>query len=176
MSWNYDTSLERIQDHLDNLGEIEIEKLSKEADLNSLLTETCCREIHGAHVYFSVSNFSRLASEDASDEDEYKRLIQALHIYERKVSRIVEDEDKFDAFRVHFQGAKLHALLYHQIDKTKELAITAFFLLLVLKDFVGKVFNPAFHSYDNFTVAVGVAVADSIGPRTSKRKDGDSLS
>ena len=175
MSWNYDTSLERIQNHLDNMGEIEIEKLSKEADLNSLLTETCCREIHGAHVYFSVSNFSRLASEDASDEDEYKRLIQALHIYEREVSHIVEDEDKFDAFRVHFQGAKLHALLYRPIDKTKELAIAAFFLLLVLKDFVARVFNPAFPSYDNFSIAGGVDVGDSIGTRNGKRNDRELL-
>src|SRR5438105_1611305 len=141
MSWNYDTSLERIQNHLDNMGEIEIEKLSKAADLNNLLTETCCREIHGAHVYFTVANFSGLASEDASNEDAYKALIQALHVYEREVSHIVEDNDKFDAFRVHFQGAKLHALLYRPIDKTNELAISAFFLLVVLKDFVSRVFN-----------------------------------
>lgn len=175
MNWNYDKSMERIQNHLDNMGEIEIEKLTKAADLNNLLTETCCREIHGSHVYFTVTNFSRLASEDASDEDEYKRLIRALHIYEREVSHIVEDEDRFDAFRVHFQGAKLHALVYRPIDKTKELAIAAFFLLLVLKDFVAHVFNPAFPAYDNFTVAGGADVGDSIGTRNGKRNDRELL-
>jgi hypothetical protein len=62
MSWSYDESLERIGKHLDNMGEIEIEKLVRGADLETLLTETCCREIHGAHVYVDVSNFARRVS------------------------------------------------------------------------------------------------------------------
>jgi len=175
MSWNYDKSLERIQDHLDNMGEIEIEKLVREADLNNLLTETCCREIHGAHVYLTISNFQRLASEDASDEDEYKRLIQAVHIYQREVSRIAEDENKFDGLRVHFQGPKLHALFYRPIDKTQKLAIKAFFLQLVLKDFVSVVFNPAFPFYDDFAVAGGADVGDAIGTRNGRRNDRELL-
>src|SRR5258708_5029647 len=108
MSWSYDESLERIGKHLDNMGEIEIEKLVREADLETLLTETCCREIHGAHVYVDVSNFARIATESVTDTNEYKRFIQGIHIYQREVSRIVETI--FDGLRVHFQGSKLHAL------------------------------------------------------------------
>ena len=40
MAWNYDDSLKRIGKHLDNLGEIEIEKLVREAEIENLLTET----------------------------------------------------------------------------------------------------------------------------------------
>lgn len=86
MSWEYQKSLDRISNHLDNMGEIEVEKLVREADLNNLLTETRCREIHGAHAYVYITNFSRIATESIPDETEYKRFIQAVHIYQREVS------------------------------------------------------------------------------------------
>ncbi len=38
MSWDYDESLERIRQHLDSMGEIEVEKLGREADLGNLLS------------------------------------------------------------------------------------------------------------------------------------------
>ncbi|MGI8495422.1 MAG: adenylate/guanylate cyclase domain-containing protein [Pyrinomonadaceae bacterium] len=175
MSWNYDKSKVRIKKHAGILEEIQIEKLTREADLNNLLTETCCREIHGAHVYVHVSNFAKMATEKVSDEKEYKRFIQAVHIYQREVARIVEHADKFSGLRVHFQGAKLHALFYRPIDKTEKLAIKAFFLQLVLKDFVDDVFNPAFPFHDDFKVAGGADVGDVRGTRNGSRDDRELL-
>lgn len=175
MSWNYDTSKDRIQKHVDNMGEIEIEKLKREADLNNLLTEIECREIHGAHVYFHVCNFAKMATETASHEDDYKRLIQALHVYQREVARIVEDDDKFDGLRVHFQGARLHALFYRPIDKTERLSVKAFFLLLVLKDFVKSVFNPNFPKLEDFKIAGGSDIGDVTGTRNGSRNDRELL-
>lgn len=173
MSWNYDDSLKRIGDHLDNMGEIEIEKLVREADLNSLLTETKCREIHGAHVYVYITNFSRIATESIPDETEYKRFIQAVHVYQREVARIVETI--FDGLRIHFQGPKLHALFYRPIDKTEKLATKALLLQLVLKDFVSSVFNPAYPLLDNFSIAGGADVGDAIGTRNGRRNDRELL-
>lgn len=173
MSWKYDNSLERIGKHLDNMGEIEVEKLVREADLNSLLTETCCREIHAAHVYVYVTNFSRIASESIADATEYKRFIQAVHIYQREVSRIVETI--FDGLRIHFQGPKLHTIFYRPIDKTKKLATKAVLLQLVLKDFVSSVFNPAYPLLDNFSIAGGADVGDSIGTRNGRKNDRELL-
>lgn len=173
MSWNYDNSLERIGKHLDNMGEIEIEKLVREADLEKLLTETCCREIHGAHVYVHISTFARIATQSIADNTEYKRFIQAVHIYQREVSRIVETI--FDGFRVHFQGAKLHALFYRPIDDTKKLATKALLLQLVLKDFVSSVFNAAYPLLDNFSIAGGADVGDAIGTRNGRRNDRELL-
>ena len=43
----------------------------------------------GAHVYLDIPNFADLATMTAEGED-YRRVIQALHIYEREVARIVE--------------------------------------------------------------------------------------
>lgn len=175
MSWDYETSLDRIQKHLDGMGEIEIEDLVREADLNTLLSETKCRGVVGAHVYTYVANFPRMASAYADDETEYKRFLQAVHLYQREVSRIVEDADKFDGLRIHFQGAKLHALFYRPIKDDKRLAILAFFLQLVLKDFTNKVFNPAFPFSEDFTIAGGADVGYAIGTRNGRNGDRELL-
>ena len=175
MSWDYDESLERIRQHLDNMGEIEVEKLRREADLGSLLSETRCREVYGAHVYVGVTNFAKLASEGAYSADDYKRLIRGIHLYQREVSRIVEKDEMFDGLRVHFQGPKLHALFYRPVDDGKDLASRAVLLQLVLKDFVASVFNPAFPDYDPFKIAGGADIGDTIGTRNGTRGDRELL-
>lgn len=166
MSWMYQRGLERIQRHLNNMGEIEVSKLVREADLEQLLSETVCREIYGAHVYIQISNFARLASDRSYTEDGYKRLIRGIHIYQREVTRIVQG---FGGVLVHFQGPKLHALFYRPIDDSIELATRAVLLQLALKDFVKTTFNPAFP--DDFTIAGGTDLGDAIG--TSDGINGD---
>lgn len=175
MGWNYDVSVERIGSHLDNMDEIEVQKLRREADLEKLLSETKCREIFGAHVYVDVSNFAKLASDGAYAEDDYKRLIRGIHLYHREVSRIVEKDDMFGGFRVHFQGPKLHALFYRPIDDGEELASRAVLLHLVLKDFVENVFNPAFPDYEPFAIAGGADIGDVIGTKNGSRGDREIL-
>ena len=174
MGWKYDVSKKRIESYLAGLGEIEIEKLSREADLESLLTETRCREIYGAHVYVTISNFPRLASENAETE-EYRRLIQALHVYQREVNRIVEDRDGVDGLAIHFQGQKLHALLYRPIDDARVLATRGVVLQLILRDFVHEVFNPAFPKFDDFSVAGGADIGDVIGTKNGTKGDRELL-
>lgn len=162
MNWNYQRSDERIQKHLEGLGEIEVAKLKKEADLEQLLSETTCRDIYGAHVYVQVSNFSCLASVSLSlqDDDRYKRLIQSVHIYQRTVTRLVEG---FGGVLVHFQGSKLHALFYRPIDDEACLAARAILLQLALKDLVTTIFNPAFPSSEDFSLAGGADLGSAIG-------------
>src|SRR6266566_8861336 len=160
MSWNYQRSMDRICTHLEDMGDIQVEKLRKEADLEQLLSETTCRDIYGAHVYVQVSNFARLASDGPYAEDDYKRLIQGVHIYERAMTRIVEG---LGGVLVHFQGPKLHALFYQPIDDGEELATRAILLQLVLKDFVKTIFNPAFPDCDDFTIAGGTDLGNAIG-------------
>lgn len=175
MAWNYTISKDRIQKHLDGMGEIKVEKLVRDADLNNLLSETCCREIFGAHIYVTVSNFAHLASGSADDVDYYKELIQAVHIYQREVSRIVEGEGIFDGVRIHFQGPKLHALIFRPINDNSKIAIKAVLLQLVLKDFTISVFNSAFPDFDNFKVAGGADIGDAIGTRNGSRGERELL-
>ncbi len=174
MSWNYNTSLNRVEKHLDDMGEIEVEKLVRDADLDSLLSETCCRDIYGAHIYADVPNFADLATLAAEGED-YRRVIQALHLYEREVARIVEGEDLFDGVRIHFQGAKLHALFFRPIDNGTEIAVRAVLLQMVLRHFVCCVFNPEFPKLPNLTVSAGADLGYAIGTKNGHRGDRELL-
>jgi class 3 adenylate cyclase len=173
MSWNYDTSLERVQKHIESIGEIEIEDLVREADLHSLLSETCCRTIFGAHVYVVVPNFSSLATD--IDGEEYRRVVQAVHLYQREVSRIVEHSDLFDSVRVHFQGPKLHALIYRPVQDEEEIASRAILLQAVTRDFVRRVFNPAYPSLSNIAVSGGADIGNAIGTQDGMRGDRELL-
>ena len=174
MSWNYDTSLNRVEKHLDGMGEIEVEKLVRDADLNRLLSETTCRDIFGAHVYVDVPNFSELATLTAEGED-YRRVIQALHLYEREVARIVEGEDVFDGVRIHFQGAKLHALFFRPIDDAEKIATRAVLLQMVLRLFVCCVFNPEFPKLPNLSVSGGADIGSAIGTKNGHKGDRELL-
>jgi class 3 adenylate cyclase len=174
MAWTYDVSKTRVEEYVAKPGTIEIEKLKREADLESLLTETTCREIFGSHVYVTVSNFAALASEHA-ETDRYRRLIQAIHVYQREVNRIVEDKEGVNGLSIHFQGQKLHALLYRPIDNAQVLATRATLLQLVLRDFVKAVFNPAFPNFDNFSIAGGADIGDVIGTKNGTRGDRELL-
>lgn len=175
MSWSYEKSIKRIEEHLDEMGEISVEKLVREADLANLLTETTCREIFGAHVYVGVTNFNRLASDRHMVKDDYARLIRAIHIFQREVARIVEDVDAFDAVRIHFQGARVHALVYRPIDNTEEIATRAVLLMLTLRDFARAVFNPAFPTYGDFVLVGGADIGSAIGTRNGLRSDRELL-
>ena len=173
MSWDYNTSLERVETHLQNMGEIEVEKLVRDADLHNLLSETCCRDIYGAHVYLDIPNFADLATMTAEGED-YRRVIQALHIYEREVARIVEEEI-FDGVRIHFQGAKLHALFFRPIDDSEEIAARAVLLQAVVRHFVCCIFNPEFPKLPNLSVSGGAALGNAIGTKNGHRGDRELL-
>jgi hypothetical protein len=174
MSWNYNTSLNRVETHLQGMGEIEVEKLVRDADLHNLLSETCCRDIYGAHVYLDIPNFADLATMTAEGED-YRRVIQALHIYEREVARIVEEENIFDGVRIHFQGAKLHASSSARSDDSEEIAARAVLLQAVTRHFVCCIFNPEFAKLPNLSVSGGAALGNAIGTKNGHRGDRELL-
>lgn len=174
MTWNYDRSSERIQSHLDDIGEIEVEPLSRDADLDSLLSETTCREIRGTHVYFDIPNFATLVTEAGGTEVPLKKLVRAVHVYQREVARIVEREDMFDGYHVHFQGARLHALFFRPYDD-EDLAAKAVLLQLVLRQFLRDVFNPAFSNVGDFVGTGGGALGDVIGTKNGMRRERELL-
>jgi class 3 adenylate cyclase len=174
MSWKYDRSSDRIRDHLDNMGGVEVEPLSRNCDLETLLTETRCREIRGTHVYVDIPNFSLLVTEAAGRETPLKRLAQSVHVYQREVARIVERAELFDGYHVHFQGTRLHALFFRPYDDA-ELAAKAVLLQLVLRQFVRDVFNPAFPNVGNFVVTGGAALGDVIGTKNGMRTEQELL-
>jgi class 3 adenylate cyclase len=121
-----------------------------------------------------IPNFADLATMTTEGED-YRRVIQALHIYEREVARIVEGENIFDGVRIHFQGAKLHALFFRPIDDSKEIAARAVLLQAVIRHFVCCIFNPEFPKLPNLSVSGGAALGNAIGTKNGHRGDRELL-
>src|SRR5260370_6365438 len=181
MSWEYDKSIKRIRHHLDTMGQIEIYPFSRTDNLEELLRETVCREIYGTHVYVAVPNFTRLASLASSKASKYQRLIQAVHLYQRAVTQLVE---LFGGECIHFQGSKLHALFYQPrrqrtfhrgAQKRRQLSAQAILFELVLQEFVQTIFNPAFPGFGDFAIATGTDQGFAIGTRDGIQGDQELL-
>lgn len=171
MSWNYDTAKKRVEDHRDNMPSIEIKKLERDADLESLLSESVCREIFGAHLYLDIANFSSLT--DTGDAQKLKKLLRAIHIYQRQLGWIVES--KFDGVRVHFQAARMHVVFYRPIDDAQAIAAKAVLLLAVVHDFLLDVFNPRFPTLANLSLRAGADIGTVIGTRNGMKGDRELL-
>jgi class 3 adenylate cyclase len=190
MSWDYDKSVKRIRRHLGGMGRNEVRKLTitdgldSAINLKELLRETVCREIFGVHVYVEVTNFAHMVSllkgNAAGTQSNYQQLIQAVHLYQRAVKRLVL---VFGGECVHFQGTKLHALFYlprqrtgHQVFQIgMQLATQALLFELALKEFVQSIFNPAFPVWLDFTIASGTDIGTAIGTRDGIRGDQELL-
>lgn len=164
MSWNEIRSRERVQKHIESIGEIDLRPLAREvSDLEQLLSETTCRDIFGAHVYIDVSNFDDLSSDSKMARDAYQRLIQATHIYQRELTYIAEKV--FTGYRVHFQGAKAHILYYLPVNDEATISIQAALSMLVFDDFVRNVFNTEYEGYNDWRIGGGGDLGQAIGTR-----------
>ena len=167
MSWSEAKAQERVKEQLKSIGEIEVKPLAREVtDLEALLSETTCRDIFGAHVYVDVTNFTELSS-NAMERDSYKRLIQATHVYQRELTRIVENV--FGEFRVHFPGLQDTRFVLPAVNADESIATRAALLLLVTSDFVRSVFNREFPDYSHWSVGSGADIGNAIGTRNGMR-------
>lgn len=169
MTWSYDESYERVQQHLDGMGEIEIEPLVREMDLENL-SETRCRDIFGAHVYGEIANGSALVS-TMTTKVERQRLVQAVHVYQREVARIA---DAVGAKRVHFQGGRAHLLIYRPIQNAEKIAAKAVLLQMIL-DRYGVVFSGEFADLPDVRIRSGADIGQAIGTRNGIRGDRELL-
>jgi len=141
MSWSAQQSSGRIQKHLQSMQPIDISDLTKEMNLEAVVSEVQCKRICGAHIYASMPRFTQLAF-SYSDDASSRELMVAVHLYQQEVFRIVEQV--FQGYQVHFQGPKLHAVLYQPFHDEQKIAACAVLLQLALEDFVQTVFRPLF--------------------------------
>src|SRR6266851_1252624 len=172
MSWNSQRSDLRIQQHLQGMQPINISDLTKEMDLEQVVSENQCKRIYGVHVYALLTNFTHLAS-SVPEGEAYKKLIIAVHLYQREVVRIVEQV--FGGICVHFQGPKLHALLYQPFQDAQELATRAVLLQFVLDEFVQSVFHEVFPRYCKTGIASGADIGTTIATSNGLRNDRELL-
>jgi len=174
MAWNSENSLERINQDLERLDSgdgVTVEKLKTKADFENF-TDKKCREIRGAHVYALISNFDEYAT-DATKTNDYKKFIRSVHVFQATAAYIVET--LFDAVFVHFQGPKLHAVVYRPIDDDAAIAKKAFLLQLAVHDFVSNVFNKTTAADTEYKLASGSDLGDAIGTRNGQVTDREML-
>ena len=172
MSWNYQRSNQRIQQHLHRMPPINISDLTKEMDLEQVVSENQCKRIYGVHVYALLTDFAHLAS-SVPEGEAYKELLIAAHLYNREVTRIVEQV--FGGICVHFQGPKLHALLYQPFYNAQELATRAVLLQFVLDEFVQSIFHGVFPRYRKTGIASGADIGMTIATSNGLRNDRELL-
>jgi hypothetical protein len=170
MSWDETRSRERIAAHLESMGQISIEDLGRQADLEALLTETRCRRIAGAHAYSEISNFPSIVS--TASGEALQEAVRALHIWQRRTVAIIESV--FDGVFVHFQGPRMHALIYRPYD-TEAQATRAVLLLLVLDDLAQSQFNARFSTLADFQLRSGCDIGTVVGTRNGVNGDRELL-
>jgi class 3 adenylate cyclase len=175
MGWNLQTSRNEVEQHATRLASKSIRISALTGDLDrAALSEVQCKRVYGAHVYVSLPAFALLASRvyDIEGGESYQELTRALHLYQREVFRIVR---LFGGYVVHFQGPKLHAVLYKPIGDGTTIATHAALLQIVLNDFVHRVFHEVFPRYEMLTTASGADLGTTIATANGQRNDRELL-
>lgn len=132
MSWNKERSAARIRAIDDRIPAIEISRLERKMDLDNV-TLGKPKIVEGVHVYAAVANEAAHITDllDPSDQDGAKRPLRAVHLWQREIGRIVCND--FDAAKIHFQGTRLHGLVYRPIGSQTEVVGRAVALAMRLK-------------------------------------------
>lgn len=169
MSWSEKRSRERIAGYVQDAESTEVKPMVREMALENL-SETVCREIEGAHVYIELAGVPSLANTIGSPT-ERKRLMQAVHIFQRELDRIFA---AVGATRIHFQASRAHALLYLPINDKEEHAGHAALAQLIADRFE-RVFRDAYPQFDALRVRSGADRGLAIGTRNGSRGDRELL-
>jgi hypothetical protein len=170
MGWSKDESLARCNKKYDETVGIKVTKLDREMDFDNIsLLEP--KRIFGAHVYVEIVNFSSIVG-DKLDIGCEPDLLRRLHLHSRELTRVVEHD--FGAAKVHFQGPKLHAVVFRPIDDPEAIARCALAIAAASKQTVEDVMNELFGD-DPWEVAVGVDLGDAVATKNNLRGDQELL-
>lgn len=118
MAWDSERSLERAIAAWDATDDLEVTDLVRETDFDSTALKNP-RRVTGAHVYVDVPGFRSLLG----TEDPDPGVARQLHLWAREITKIVESD--FDATKVHFQGPRLHAVVYRPVGDEKKIVVKA---------------------------------------------------
>jgi hypothetical protein len=170
MAWDYDRSIERIKQKHAEVADIEVSKLTREMDFVNISLKHPKR-VHGAHVYVDVPNFSAIVGRDLEDGCE-PELLRRLHLHARELTKVCESD--FDAAKVHFQGPKLHAVVYRPIDDDEAILRCACALAAAARRTVEEACNELFGG-DGWEVAAGIDLGDTVATKNNLRGDRELL-
>jgi hypothetical protein len=167
--WNYDTSLERSKRRYEEVAGVEISDLCRAIDFDniSLLNP---RRVHGVHLYVDIPGFAGLVGDDL-DDDDARRVLRRLHLQHRELTRVCEAG--FGAAKVHFQGPRLHAVVYRPIGDDDEITIAALAFAGAARGIVESC--DGIFGGDEWDVAVGMDLGDAVATKNNIRGDRELL-
>jgi hypothetical protein len=172
VGWNYKRSLQRAQDKYAETEGLTVTPVTKKLDFDNISLKEP-RRVRAAHFYVDVRNFTALLSTDPeadTDED----MLRLLHLYARVVTWVVEHDH--EATKVHFQGAKLHALAYRPIGDDVAMVVKAVLAAAAVRT-TTVVFNDVFElrGTDAWQTAGGVDFGDAVATKNGTGGDRELL-
>jgi class 3 adenylate cyclase len=170
VAWDYDRSLGRIKQKHAEVADVEVSKLAREMDFDNIALNRPKR-VHGAHVYVDVPNFPDIVGKNLEDGCE-PELLRRLHLHARELTKVCESD--FDAAKVHFQGPKLHAVVYRPIDDDEAILRCAFALASAARRTVEEICNELFDG-EEWEVAAGIDIGDTVATKNNLRGDRELL-
>ncbi len=132
MSWDATRSIERAQKAWQDTDGLQVTDLVRETDFDNTPLN-CPRRVTGAHIYVDVPGFRSLITGADGTPDE--ATARHLHLWGREISRVVETD--FTAVKIHFQGPRLHAVVYRPIADQTAVATNAVLLAAAVRATAG---------------------------------------
>jgi class 3 adenylate cyclase len=168
MSWSYEKSVTRGEAALDLVGEVTVTPIVRETDFDTIGLANP-RTVTGAHLYVDVTNYTDLLGDDfdaGADTD----LLRQLHIFAREGSRIVEPG--FGAVKIHYQGARLHAVSYRPVGDDKEIVAATVLLAAAVRRYTEQ-FNDALglSGTRRWATAGAIDFGDAVATRNGAKGD-----
>ena len=170
MAWDYDRSLERTKQKHAEVADVQVSKLTREMDFDNIALNRPKR-VHGAHIYVDIPNFPDIVGRNLEDGCE-PALLRRLHLHARELTEVCETD--FDAAKVHFQGPKLHAVVYRPIDDDEAILRCAFALAAAARRTIEEICNDLFDG-DAWEVAAGIDIGDTVATKNNLRGDRELL-
>lgn len=173
MPWKIDESRERIARIAASIPKIEISDLKREMTLENVKLANPKR-VTGAHCYIALASEKALtdALGDVENRDASKRVARQLHLYQRAVGRTA---DAFGAARIHFQGARLHSLIYRPFADHRQIGARTVGMCLAASLVVRRALNPALKDGPDLSTAAGAAFGESLATMSGSRGDAELL-
>ncbi len=174
MSWNKDTAVKRIEGIERSIPPIEVTSLKREMNLENV-TLGKPKRINGAHLYSAVANEPAHVTDllDVADHDAARAPTRRVHLWQRETNRIVCKD--FDAAQIHFQGTRLHALVYRPVSDTSEIIGRAVALAHAIYITTTQAFNEILGDHGGFALAAGAAFGETLATRSGSRGDSELL-
>lgn len=133
------------------------------------------KTVEGVHLYVAICDEAAKITEqlDVDDRDGARAPLRAVHLWQREVSRIIASD--FDAAKVHFQGTRVHILVYRPVGSPAELCARAIALVHAIDLTTRLVFNDIIGEDAGFTIAAGAAFGDTLATRAGSQGDSELL-